>query len=215
MYVCWTVAHLGPTVLLGLGSEVAGHTQPTQELPLKLFTGDPCADHPCDPPLRQPSACPVRAHLALKPRGLRGGRVQLGGSPATPTDRARTLTQLLQHLVTLVQHKMLHVPQVEAPVPHESQDPAWGPHYHMGTVLLQHFFVLLDGEAPEEHRHLFRWRGSHFCLSRGWKLAPHSMPMATKPAALPALPWRPETLGTAPLKSSPGLGLAQASGGHA
>lgn len=106
------------------------------------------------PTLGQPLACLAGAYLALKSERVLVGRVRLGGSPADPTDLARTLTQLLQHLVTLVQHKVFHISQVEAPIPHECQNPAWSPHHNVRTILLQHFFILLDGEAPKEHRHL-------------------------------------------------------------
>lgn len=119
------------------------------------------------PTLGQPLACLVRAYLALKSEQVLVGRVRLGGSPAAPTDLVRTLTQLLQHLVTLVQHKVLHISQVEAPIPHECQNTARCPHHNMGTVLLQYLFILLDGEAPKEHRYLCRWKGNHFCPYKG------------------------------------------------
>lgn len=43
------------------------------ELSLKSFIEDLCASYPHDPSLGQPLACPVRAHLALKSGGLKGG----------------------------------------------------------------------------------------------------------------------------------------------
>lgn len=45
-FVCVkTMVHLGPVVLLSLGSEVAGHIRSKQELALKSLTGGQPATH--------------------------------------------------------------------------------------------------------------------------------------------------------------------------
>lgn len=66
------------------------------------------------------------------------------------------LTKLLKHLVAFVQDEVLDVLEVETLVAGQSQDAARGAHHNVGAVLLQHLLVLLDGQAPKEHRHLRR-----------------------------------------------------------
>lgn len=63
-------------------------------------------------------------------------------------------TKLLEHLVTLIQHKVLDVFEAEGLVADEGEDSAWCAHYNVRAALLQHVFVLLDWQASEEHRAL-------------------------------------------------------------
>ena len=64
------------------------------------------------------------------------------------------LTKLIKHLIAFVQDEVLDVLEVEALVAGQRQDAARSPHHDMGAVLLQHFFILLDGQAPKKHCHL-------------------------------------------------------------
>lgn len=50
---------------------------------------------------------------------------------------------------------MFDVAQVEALVAGEGQDASRRAHHHVGTLSLQNLLVLLDGQTPEEHGHLF------------------------------------------------------------
>ena len=162
----------------------------------------------CWPPTRphsgETSGLPCQG-LALKSGGCCEGPPQ----PAAP---AQTLTQLLQHLVALIQHEVLHIPQVEAPIAHKCQDPARCPHHHVGTVSLQHLLIFLDGQAPKEHRHLC---GQKAAVNHLVAKSSHPTPVtaATQFMTLQsphrhARPgaWgqeRPQSLAPAPLKSSP------------
>lgn len=64
------------------------------------------------------------------------------------------LTQLFQHLVALVQHKVLDVLHAEGLVPNEGQGAPRSPHNNVRAVLLQGVLVVLDGHPPEEHGNL-------------------------------------------------------------
>lgn len=74
----------------------------------------------------------------------------------------RSLTELLEHLVALIEDEMFDMTQVECLVARQCQDPAWCPHYNVWTVLLQHLFVLLDRQPSEEHCHL---QAKHTCIT--------------------------------------------------
>lgn len=60
-------------------------------------------------------------------------------------------TELLEHLVTLVQDEVLDVLQDQGLSPDEGQCAAGRAHHDVGAVLLQHLLVFLDGHAAEEH----------------------------------------------------------------
>ena len=62
-----------------------------------------------------------------------------------------SLTELLQHLVALVQDKVLDVLQDQGLPADQGQRAARRPDHNVGAVLLQHLLVLLDGHAAEEH----------------------------------------------------------------
>ena len=64
------------------------------------------------------------------------------------------LTQLFQHLVTLVKDEMLDVLGVEGLVLHQSQDATGGPDHDVRAVVLQGLLVLLDADTTKEHRDL-------------------------------------------------------------
>lgn len=64
------------------------------------------------------------------------------------------LTQLLQHFITLIKHKVFDVLQAEALVVDEGQGTSRSSDDNVRTVLLQDFLVLLDGQATKEHGHL-------------------------------------------------------------
>ena len=64
------------------------------------------------------------------------------------------LTELLQHLVALVQDEVLDVLEVEGLVSHQRQDAPGRAHHNVGTVGLEGLLVLLDGEPSKEHAHL-------------------------------------------------------------
>lgn len=61
------------------------------------------------------------------------------------------LTQLLQHLVALVEDEMFQVLQVELLVADESENATGCSNHDMRCCCLQSFFVLLDRHATEEH----------------------------------------------------------------
>ena len=65
-----------------------------------------------------------------------------------------SLTQLLQHLVTLVQDEVLDVLEVEGLVSAEGQDAARCPHHDVGAVALHRLLILLDADPSKEHRRL-------------------------------------------------------------
>lgn len=67
---------------------------------------------------------------------------------------APSLTQLFQHFVALVQHKVFDVLQLEDLAVDQRQGATGCSHHNVRTVLLQHLLVLLNGHAAEEHRHL-------------------------------------------------------------
>lgn len=60
------------------------------------------------------------------------------------------LTQLFQHLIALVEHKVLDVLHAEGLVPNEGQGAPRSSHDDVGAVLLQGVFVVLDGHPPKE-----------------------------------------------------------------
>lgn len=64
------------------------------------------------------------------------------------------LTQLLQHLITFVEHKVFNILQAEGFAVDEGQSTSWSSYNDVGAVLLQDFLVLFDGQATEEYRHL-------------------------------------------------------------
>lgn len=63
------------------------------------------------------------------------------------------LTQLLQHFITLIKHKVFDVLQAEALVVDEGQCTSWSSDDDVRTVFLQDVLVLLHGHATEEHGH--------------------------------------------------------------
>merc|ERR1719273_1139728 len=62
--------------------------------------------------------------------------------------------QLLQHLVTLVQHEMFQVFQWELFALDEGEDPAWSSHNNMRTVALQNLLILRDRHPSKKHSNL-------------------------------------------------------------
>ena len=66
----------------------------------------------------------------------------------------KTLTQILQHLVTLVQNKVSDTAQTQNLAASQGQQTSWRAHHNVWTRPLQGVLVSLDGEAPEEHRNL-------------------------------------------------------------
>merc|ERR1712071_189506 len=62
--------------------------------------------------------------------------------------------QLLEHLVTLVEHKMLDVLQAELAPADQRQHTARGTDDHVWRVVSEHFAVLLDRHAAEEDANL-------------------------------------------------------------
>lgn len=83
-------------------------------------------------------------------------RQRLSSTNAHQAHFLQTLTELLKHLVTLVQNKVLDVLQVEGFVAHQREDSARRPDHDVRAALLQDVLVLLDGHATEEHGHLDR-----------------------------------------------------------
>lgn len=65
-------------------------------------------------------------------------------------------TELLQHLIALIQDEVFDVLEAEGLVADESEDTPRRPHHNVWAVLLHHLLVLLDGQAAEEHCHLHR-----------------------------------------------------------
>lgn len=63
-------------------------------------------------------------------------------------------TQLLQHLVALVQNEILEVLQIQLLGAHQRQNTARGADYDVWAVALQHFLILLDWQASKENSHL-------------------------------------------------------------
>jgi len=61
--------------------------------------------------------------------------------------------QLLQHLVTLVQNKVLGVFQVQLAASDQSQNPTWGTDNDMWGVFSQGFPIVLDWHTTEEDSH--------------------------------------------------------------
>lgn len=79
------------------------------------------------------------------------------GAPPYPLHpHTAALTKLFQHLVTLVQHKMLEVAQTQLLVPHEGQHSAWGAHDNVRAVIFERVLVLLNVHASKEHSDLHR-----------------------------------------------------------
>ena len=60
------------------------------------------------------------------------------------------LTQLLQHLVTLVQNKVFQILQTQLLALDQGEDAARSSNNNVRTVVLQHLLVLGDGHASEE-----------------------------------------------------------------
>lgn len=68
--------------------------------------------------------------------------------------RACSLTELLEHLVALVEDEMFDVTQVECLVAGQRQDPSRCSNHNVRTVLLQHLLVFLYRQPSKEHCHL-------------------------------------------------------------
>ncbi len=66
------------------------------------------------------------------------------------------LTELLKHLVALVENEVLDVLQVELLAADEGQDAAGGADDNVGAVGLQDLLVLGDGQSTEEDTDLKR-----------------------------------------------------------
>ena len=65
-----------------------------------------------------------------------------------------SLTQLFQHLVALVEHKVLEILDGQLLGAGEGEDTARGAHHNVWAVVLQHLLVLGDREAAEEYPNL-------------------------------------------------------------
>jgi len=55
------------------------------------------------------------------------------------------ITKLLQHFVALVKNEILQILEVEFLGPHKGQNTSRSAHHDVGTVVLQHLLVFLDG----------------------------------------------------------------------
>ena len=66
------------------------------------------------------------------------------------------LTELLQHLVTLVQNKVLEILQGQFLALDQGQDTAGSADHDVGTVVLDDLLVLGNGHASEENANLNR-----------------------------------------------------------
>ena len=64
------------------------------------------------------------------------------------------LTQLLQHLVTLIQNKVFQILQTQLLALDQGKDAARSSNNNVRTVVLQHLLVLGDGHASEENSNL-------------------------------------------------------------
>ena len=64
------------------------------------------------------------------------------------------LTQLLQHLVTLIQNKVFQILQTQLLALDQGKDAARSSNNNVRTVVLQHLLVLGDGHASEEDSNL-------------------------------------------------------------
>ena len=64
------------------------------------------------------------------------------------------LTQLFQHLVALVEHKVLEILDGQLLGAGEGEDTAGGAHHDVRAVVLQHLLILGDGEAAEKYPNL-------------------------------------------------------------
>lgn len=60
------------------------------------------------------------------------------------------LTELLKHLVTLVQYKVLHIMKVEGLLSHKGQYTPRGTNHNMRTIALQCLLVLLNTYATKK-----------------------------------------------------------------
>lgn len=67
---------------------------------------------------------------------------------------ASSFTQLFQHFVALVQHKVFDVLQVEDLAVDQCQSATGCSHHNVWAVLLQHLLVFFYSHATKEHRHL-------------------------------------------------------------
>ena len=65
-----------------------------------------------------------------------------------------SLTELLEHLVALVEDEVLEVLEVELLAADEGEDPAGRAHHDVRAVRLEHLLVLRDRQTAEEHTHL-------------------------------------------------------------
>lgn len=65
-----------------------------------------------------------------------------------------SLTQLLQHLIAFIEHKVLDVLHAEGLVTNEGQRTSGCSYDDVRAVLFQDFLILLDSQATKEHRHL-------------------------------------------------------------
>ena len=72
------------------------------------------------------------------------------------------LTELLEHLVALVENEVLEVLEVELLAADEGEDPAGRAHHDVRAVRLEHLLVLRDRQTAEEHADLGE-RGGNPC----------------------------------------------------
>merc|ERR1719507_2643923 len=78
----------------------------------------------------------------------------LVGSRAENLLHVASHVQLLKHLVTLIQDKVLQILQRKLLGSDQSQNPARGAGHNVGAVVLQHLLVLGNGKSSEEHTNL-------------------------------------------------------------
>ncbi len=71
------------------------------------------------------------------------------------------LTELLQHLVALVQDEVLQVLEVQLLAADKGEDPARGADHDVRAVGLEHLLVLADGESAEEDGNLKEGNGAN------------------------------------------------------
>ena len=64
------------------------------------------------------------------------------------------LTELLQHFVALIKHKMLQILQRQLLALDQSQNTSWSSNNDVRTIVLQNLFILGDGHATKEHSNL-------------------------------------------------------------
>lgn len=68
-----------------------------------------------------------------------------------------SLTQLFQHFIALIKHKVFDVLQAEGLVVDQGQGTSRSSNHNVRAVLLKDFFILLYSQATKEHGHLDTW----------------------------------------------------------